>query len=174
MLIIFSGLPGTGKTTIARELARQLSAAYLRIDSLEQALRKSWPDAESQPESLAQKDLGPTGYFAAYAIAADNLRLGLTVITDSVNPLKITRDAWRNVALEAGTPFLEVEVVCSDQVEHRWRVEERTSDISGLILPDWQAVLNREYESWEREHLILDTALLSPEKAVETIRQQMP
>jgi adenylylsulfate kinase-like enzyme len=39
MLIILGGLPGTGKTVIARELARQLGAIYLRIDSIEQVIR---------------------------------------------------------------------------------------------------------------------------------------
>ena len=38
MLIIFGGLPATGKTTIARELARQLGAVHVRIDSIEQAI----------------------------------------------------------------------------------------------------------------------------------------
>ena len=28
------------------------------------------------------------------AVAADNLRIGLTVIADSVNPLPITRNVW--------------------------------------------------------------------------------
>ena len=41
MLIVFSGLPGTGKTTIARELARQTRAVYLRIDVIEQAIRNA-------------------------------------------------------------------------------------------------------------------------------------
>jgi len=41
MLIIFGGLPGIGKTTIARELASQLGAIYVRIDSIEQAIRDS-------------------------------------------------------------------------------------------------------------------------------------
>jgi predicted kinase len=40
-LIAFAGLPGTGKTTIARELARRIGAVYLRIDTIEQALRAS-------------------------------------------------------------------------------------------------------------------------------------
>jgi predicted kinase len=38
ILIIFGGLPGTGKTTLAKALAHRLSAAYLRIDTVEQAM----------------------------------------------------------------------------------------------------------------------------------------
>ena len=41
MLIAFAGLSGAGKTTIARILAQRLGAAYLRIDTIEQALRSS-------------------------------------------------------------------------------------------------------------------------------------
>jgi predicted kinase len=40
-LIVFGGLPGSGKTTIAREVARALSAVHVRVDSIEQALRNS-------------------------------------------------------------------------------------------------------------------------------------
>jgi hypothetical protein len=44
MLIILSGLPGTGKTTFARQLAHALAAVYLRIDSIEQSMRAAgWP-----------------------------------------------------------------------------------------------------------------------------------
>ncbi|GKV79057.1 hypothetical protein PEC106568_42300 [Pectobacterium carotovorum subsp. carotovorum] len=38
MLIILGGLPGTGKSTIARLLASRLNAVWLRIDSIEQSL----------------------------------------------------------------------------------------------------------------------------------------
>lgn len=41
MLIIFSGLPGSGKSTIAQALAKQLNAFYLRIDTIEQAILKA-------------------------------------------------------------------------------------------------------------------------------------
>ncbi|MDR0533040.1 MAG: AAA family ATPase [Verrucomicrobiales bacterium] len=166
MLLIFSGLPGTGKTTIARQVAKNLSAFYLRIDTLEQMLVHS---------GLVKKqgDLGQAGYMIGYSQSAENLRLGLTVVADSVNPLKITRDAWRNVAIQAEVPYLEIELICSDQTLHRERVETRLSDIPGLVLPNWQSVINRQYEPWDREHLILDTAKLHPDEAVGEILKEV-
>ncbi|MGO6670405.1 AAA family ATPase, partial [Rhizobium ruizarguesonis] len=41
MLIIFGGLPGSGKTTIARALAERLNAVHVRVDTIEQAIRAS-------------------------------------------------------------------------------------------------------------------------------------
>jgi predicted kinase len=41
MLVVLSGLPGVGKTTIARELARATGAVHVRIDAIEQALRNA-------------------------------------------------------------------------------------------------------------------------------------
>jgi len=70
-------------------------------------------------------------------VAEDNLRLGRTVVTDSVNPLTITRDAWLDVAKRAGVIAMEVEVTCSDVKDHRRRVEARITDIAGLNLPEW-------------------------------------
>ncbi len=57
MLIIFSGLPGVGKTAIGRELTHKLGAVYMRIDSIEQAIRNS--GTVSQP-------FNDTGYRVAY------------------------------------------------------------------------------------------------------------
>ena len=159
MLIIFCGLPGVGKTAIARELARQLGAVYLRIDSAEQALRDA---------GAARID--DAGYRVAYAVAADNLKLGLTVVADSVNPIALTREAWRNVATSTGIPVLEIEVVCSDAAEHRRRVESRTSDIAGLALPSWDDVVARNYEPWGREHIVIDTAARSIDQCVRELR----
>ena len=162
MLIIFSGLPATGKTAIARELARRTEAVYLRIDSIEQALRDGASVAEPMDDA---------GYRVAYALAEDNLRLGRMVIADSVNPLAITRDAWLDVAKRAGVRAIEIEVTCGDRAEHRRRVESRAADIPGLRLPSWEDVTNREYERWEREHVVIDTAAQSVEQAVESIRE---
>ncbi|SMH62985.1 AAA family ATPase [Azospirillum agricola] len=162
MLVIFAGLPGTGKSTIAQPVAARLAAVYLRIDSIEQAIRSSGilpPDA----------DIGPAGYMTAYRVAADNLRLGRSVVVDSVNPLKITRDAYRAVAVTAGAGVIEVETVCSDLEIHRRRVETRPPDVEGLALPSWEQVAARAYERWDRPCLRLDTAQLPVARSVELI-----
>jgi predicted kinase len=161
MLIIFGGLPATGKTTIARNLAQQLGATYLRIDTIEQALR------DSTVEGL---QVNEEGYRIAYAVAEDNLRLGRTVISDSVNPIRLSRDAWIDVAHRAQARAVEVEVICSDLQLHRQRVETRSVDIRGLKPPTWEQVVAREYDPWNREHIVIDTAGRSAAESVEELR----
>lgn len=156
MLIAFSGLPGVGKTTVAREAAARLGAVYLRIDSIEQALRDAGAVGEGE-------DMGPAGYVVAYRLAADNLALGRTVVADSVNPIALTRDAYLAVAREAGVPLVEVELVCSDRRLHRERLEARTTDLPGAAPVSWEAVLARRVDPWVRPRLLIDTALLSAE-----------
>jgi len=169
MLIVFAGLPGVGKTTVARALARKLSAAYIRIDTVEQALLASLPPLAENGVKGEKRDVGAAGYVASYAIAADNLRLGLAVVADCVSPVAATRQSWRNVALETGVKLLEIEVVCSDLVQHKLRAESRVADIPGDELPTWESILNRDYEPWESERLVIDTAQVSAEEAVAKI-----
>jgi predicted kinase len=164
MLVVFGGLPGTGKTTIARRVARDIGAAYLRIDTIEQAIRSA---------GVLSGDIGPAGYMVAYALAEANLRLGKTVVADSVNPLTATRQAWRAAAVAAASPVLEVEIVCSDADEHRRRVENREGDIAGLVPPNWPAVISRHFERWTEPHLVIDTARLSAAEAAERIREAL-
>jgi predicted kinase len=162
MLIVLSGLPGTGKTTIARELAHQLAAVYLRIDSIEQSIRDAGRPVEGE------------GYSVAYAVAEDNLRLGRIVVADCVNPWPLTRSEWRSVADRTGVPALDVEIVCSDIGEHRRRVETRATDITAHRLPTWQEVVERDYRPWDIERIVIDTARLSVEQSVRTILAEVP
>jgi predicted kinase len=161
MLIVLSGMPGVGKTTIARELARQLRAMHLRIDSIEQALR------------TAGREVWSEGYAVAYAVAEDNLRLGRTVVADCVNPWALTRSEWRSAADRAGVRALDVEIICSDPAEHRRRVESRAPDIPGHPQPTWQQVVDHDYHAWEGERIVIDTARTAVRESVREIAQQV-
>jgi predicted kinase len=165
MLIIFGGLPGSGKTTIARELARRIGGVHLRIDSIEEAIEAS---------GIVSQPLDDAGYRVAYAVAMDNLRVGRTVIADSVNPLRLTRDAWVAVANGENVRFIEIEVQCSDAKEHRRRVETRSAGApAGMRQLSWEEVVSREYHPWEREHLVVDTAGQSVEQNVDALCQHL-
>ncbi len=165
ILIIFGGLPASGKTTIARELARHLEATYLRIDTIEQAIRDSATNGQA---------INEVGYRVAYAVAEDNLRLGRTVVSDSVNPVQLSRDAWIAVAHRAHARAFEVEVICSNPQLHRQRVETRTVDIAGLKPPTWKEVTARVYDPWDRERILIDTAGRSVAECVEELRGALP
>lgn len=154
LLVVLSGLPGVGKTTLAREASARVGGVHVRIDTIEAAMVQSGIVAavggwDNCPEA---------GYRVAYALAADLLRAGHIVIADCVNPLAITREAWAQVAAGVGVPCLDVEVVCSDIDLHRARVDGRMSDLAGLVVPTWEQVQSREFEPWDPPVLRVDTA----------------
>ena len=40
------------------------------------------------------------------------------------------------------------------------------SDVPGLLVPTWRAVVEREYEPWNRPRVAIDTAILTVEQSV--------
>jgi predicted kinase len=147
ILYLFSGLPGSGKTTLSKNIAKQVNAVYLRVDTIEQALR-----------DFCSINVRGEGYCLSYKIASDNLRLGMSVVSDCCNPIELTRREWVQVALEARANYINIEVICSDAQEHRQRVESRISTVPGLRMPNWSEVENREYHKWTDDRIIIDTA----------------
>ncbi len=151
LLVVFSGLPGTGKTTLSTILARRLGAFHLRIDVIEQAM---------QAAGIGQ--VGAAGYAVANALAEANLRLGRTIVADCVNPVHESRLGWSGAAARSSARIANIHLFCSDAAEHRRRVEKRAADIPGHLLPTWDAVMRHEFEERTDDHLALDTAAMSP------------
>ncbi len=160
-MINFSTLPSSGKSTLALGLAAHLNAVYLRLDTIEAALLNA-----------GLPSVGIEGYAVAYALAADALRLGQTVVADCVNPLTVTRDAWQAVARDTSSRILDIEVICSDAQEHRRRVETRRADRGNWAgrwkPPTWEAATQHGYAEWTSPRTVIDTA--SGERAEQLVR----
>ena len=161
-LIVFAGLPGVGKTTISRLVARRLGAALIRVDAIEAAVVTT---------GLATAPVGPVGYLIAHQIAAGCLAIGTSVVIDAVNPVPAARAGWLALAKEAAVHSLMVEVVLADEAEHRRRVGARRSDLPGMVVPSWTDVQSSDYQRWDvardGERLVVDGA--EPHPAVDAI-----
>ncbi|MFO7920010.1 MAG: AAA family ATPase [Nioella sp.] len=157
VLVCLTGLPGVGKSTIARRVAEETGALWLWLDEIETAMRASHMQTE---------DLADGGYAAAQAVATGALRQGYDVIADCVNSIELTRAAWRSVSGQTGARHLDVELTCSDPVQHRRRVETRKVDLPGWTAPDWASVKARDYEPLTGPGLRIDTGRAEIEMAV--------
>lgn len=165
VLVLLGGLPATGKSTVAAHLNHDAAFSYVRIDSIEQALRDSG--------EMGAQGVAGAGYQVGYAVSADLLRGGNDVLVECVNPLGLTRRAWRTVASACGALLLEVELCCSDASKHQQRAETREPTVPGLSLPSWQQIQERTYEPWPEADLRIDTAFTDPAAAATLIRQIM-
>jgi predicted kinase len=158
LLVVFGGLPGTGKTSIGRAVADSLVATFLRVDSIEVAIERI---------GLALREL-PAGYAVAHAVAGDQLRSQRPVVVDAVNPVRVARAAWQELADECDASLRFVHVVVRDEYEHRRRVESRVADIEGHVLPTWAHVAGQSHDEWVEPHLELDNSS-SLDQAVATV-----
>jgi predicted kinase len=150
LLVEFGGLPATGKSTLAGRLAAETRAVWLRIDEIEGALRRN---------GLTPDQTGVAAYSVAHDVAANQLKRGLTVIADAVNPVDAARAGWRDLAASVNCEHLVIETRCSDGAEHRRRVETRDNDLPGWVYPTWDQVRETalSYEPRTDDRLTLDT-----------------
>jgi predicted kinase len=162
ILYIFSGLPGVGKSTLAKNVAKLLNAVYIRVDTIEQGLR-----------DLCNFDVQDEGYRLAYKFAQDNLCVGNNVVADQCNPINLTRKEWVGVAIKNNCNYVNIEIICSDRLEHKNRVENREIDIENLMLPTWDDVIERKYDVWDEKHIVIDTANRTVEECIERLMEKI-
>lgn len=143
-LVVLSGLPGVGKSTLANALARYFRFALLELDRLEGPLLK---------HGISGDSIGWSGYAALTAMAAQNLEVGVGVVIDSVAWSNRIRNEWRELAATHQVSFRPIEVRCTDAAEHRSRIEAETSKRDRRRL-----TAESIYEPWDTERLVLDSS----------------
>ena len=151
VLVVISGLPGTGKSTVGEAVARRTRAVWLSVDDVEDALL-----AVGLPSDWTT---GVAAYEAVAAAAAENLRLGHAVIVDAVNDSEPARDTWRRAADAASAPVVFVLLTPPEEREHLLRLQRRTRRLTHQSEPTWEQVQARArtYESWRDPPVPIDT-----------------
>jgi predicted kinase len=149
VLIVLSGMPGTGKSAVAEGIGRARGAPVLSVDPIESAILRS-----GVPRSF---ETGLAAYVVAEAIADSCLAAGLDVVIDAVNSVEPARSMWRSLAEKHDAPLAIIVCVLDDEAIHAARLAGRER---GLALPEpaWADVRARraEWTPWPEPHLTLD------------------
>ena len=153
VLIAMAGLPGTGKSRLARLLARDLGAVMLSVDPVE--------DAFLRAGAVHDDVTGLGAYLAVESVAQENLLLGNAVIVDAVNDHPAARQQWIDLAARTATRLWFVEVYLADERLHRERLVARGSRYPALPEPGWDslAARARALADWADPRLRLDASL---------------
>ncbi len=152
MLIILSGLPGTGKSTLAQSLADALPALVIQSDFVRKTLfpRPTNSSAESR---------------FIHAVARANMRYflktGHSVISDATNLIEYHRQILLHLAKSVGVPALVIQTkapmhVITSRLNKRF-TERAEYDLSDA---DWQVyvLLSKTVEPIGVPHLRVDTS----------------
>lgn len=148
-LIVLSGLPGAGKSTLAEALGRALGVPVFAKDWLEATLKRA----------VLEGQLGYAGYELLTTLARRQLMLGQSAILDSVAGIVAVREQWRALAAEFGADWKVIEVRCSDEAAHRARLASRSRGIPGWHELTWDEVerVRGYFAPWDEPRLVIDS-----------------
>lgn len=166
-LVVLSGLPGVGKTSIADAVAARTGSVHLSIDEVEESilacgLPRGW-------------QVGVAAYEATRAMAEQNLRLGHDIIVDAVNDSEEARQTWRTAASRTGAHLKFVCLVIADAQEHGRRLSGRDRGLVFVGEPTWADVERRraDFAAWSDEVLEFDTAARTVDEVSEAITARL-
>jgi predicted kinase len=151
-LIVMSGLPGSGKSTIAERIAEKLLIPVFSVDPIESAIL----------EAGVQQgfETGLAAYIVAATLASEQLKRGISVVIDAVNAEEEGKNTWRELGRKYGLTPIVLEVVVSNQALHRRRIESRVRGLHGFGEVTWDQVEARRKKltPWKEPTLLLDSA----------------
>jgi predicted kinase len=149
IIVQMHGEPGSGKSTIARELGCALPAVVIDKDVIKAALLRS---------GIGESEAASAAYEAFFALAADLAAQGYSIILD--NPVYWPRieEKWIETANRYGSVRAMIECVCADREELIRRLAGRPVLESQSRLPFAPRRASIDFEP-SSPRLVLDTLL---------------
>lgn len=166
-VVWFTGLPGSGKTTIANGVAEVLKSKGYRVEVLDgDWVRKTI----SQGLGFTRKEREQHLIGVAW-VARLLARNGVVVLCSFVSPYRDVRERVRRI-IEEEVPFLEVYVKCSlrecirrdPKGLYRRALMGEIKNMTGIDDP---------YEAPERPEVVVDTESSSVKECVETVLRKI-
>ena len=171
-----TGLPGSGKSTIAKELMKSLkNTDYLRLDEIRRKYIKDPKYTDGEREKVYSK-------FTDEGISS--IAKGRSVILDATGH----KLAWRNEARKKIKDFIEVYVKCSLQ----GCIDRETARAGGLVTADlYKKSIERKktgkifegvgqvvgvdvpYEEDKNAEIVIDSEELGPKEAADKIFSEL-
>ena len=151
-LILLAGLPGTGKTHFARELADRMPLLILESDRLRKALA---PRPSYTPGESARL------FGACHLLIEEYLAQGHRVLFDATNLTEKFRRPIYQIARRASCPLVLIRFTAPREVVHR-RLAERVAGMHPEDYSDagWQIYsrMAPHEEAVQRQHFNVDTS----------------
>lgn len=163
-LILFAGMPGSGKTTLARLVAKRMGIPVFAKDRVQRVLRD---------HNLAEASTGD-GYFIILDMADELLSLGQSVILDATFPLDHFRTVASETAARHKAHFCAFYCYCSDDEVWRARMSQRVQYVPGWKPVGWDDVIRMRdyYQPWNENALSLDS-VKPPEENYPMVRDHI-
>ncbi|MBI4304876.1 MAG: AAA family ATPase [Chloroflexi bacterium] len=165
-LYVMTGVVGTGKSSVARELARRWNTAHISSDVVRKTLFGLDPQKLSNAairERLYSPGMHARTYGALHSLAEAELSDGRSVILDASFLKRDHRKRAGEIAREHGVQFLILECRCPEKVarerlERRYASRTSESD-AGPELLGWQLSQREQVSPYEADgHISIDTS----------------
>ena len=147
-LVYFVGVAGTGKTTVAEKVAREIPCAFLDRDTVggrfvERFLEQQGLDPDDRDSQFCKENLRDLEYDTTLDICVENLRVGQNVfmISPFTSELK-NKQYLEDLLVAANKTKAEVDVkvvvvTLQDIEQQRKRIEQRGTDRDAWKLENW-------------------------------------
>ena len=150
VLIMMSGLPGSGKSYLSQRLAEKLAAVIIESDRVRKALFPQ-PSYNAQESAMVHR--------VCHEIIRRLLRKGAHVIFDATNLFEFHREMLYNLADRSGAKLVIVRTTAPEQII-RERLEQRKKDGGSVSDADWHIYrrMAKREQAIRRTHLCVDTS----------------